>query len=184
MYNKVLLMAQAVPEGRVFGLDAQTFNSAVIQLINAVILAAALGFLLYKPLKNFLHKRTERIQSQIDEADADMAEAKRLIAEYEKKLTDIEKERKEILEDARLKAADERKIILEEAGQEADEIRKRASERVLAEQEHIQEETRLYIIEIASLMAEKYITQTIDPKTQDRLFEETLAQMEDVQWQN
>lgn len=183
MHSRMILLAQALPEGRVFGLDMQTLISIGIQLLNGVILAVALFVILYKPVKEFMQKRTQRIQGNIDEADETMVKAKELIAEYNTKIKDIEKERIEILEATRLKVADESKKTLEKAKQEANEIRKRSMDSVLAEKNRLEEESRLYIIELASLMAQKYITQTIDNENQDRIYEETLAQLEETQWQ-
>ena len=100
----IVLLAQAVPEGRIFGLDEQTFIQIGMQLLNAIVLAFALAFILYKPVKEFLDKRSEGIQGKINDADATMAKAKELIAEYENKIKDIEKERLDILEEARLQA--------------------------------------------------------------------------------
>lgn len=182
MHSKIVFLAQAVPDGRVFGLDLQTLISIGIQLLNGIILALALGFILYKPVKEFMRKRTEGIQNKIDETEVAMAKAKKLVAEYDIKIKDIDKERMEILEAARLKAADESKIILEQAKQEAYEIKKRSMDNVLADKKRLQEEARLYIIEIASLMAEKYIAQNIDNEIQDKVFEEALTQMEIAQW--
>jgi actin-like ATPase involved in cell morphogenesis len=119
---------QVVPDGRVFGLDAQTLISIGIQLFNAIILALALGFILYNPVKDFLRKRSEKIQKQIDDSDAAMMKAKELIAEYEAKIKDIDKERLEILEAARLKASEESKKILQEAKGEEDEIENKEDE--------------------------------------------------------
>ncbi|NLZ39200.1 MAG: ATP synthase F0 subunit B [Firmicutes bacterium] len=182
--HRVVYLAQAAPEGRVFGLDFQTLLQIGIQLLNAIILAVALTFILYKPVKEFLRKRTEGIQSKIVEADETMAKANELIVEYEEKLKNIDKEREEILETARLKAAEESKIILEEARREAFEIKKRSLASVAEDKERLKEETRLYIIELASLMAEKFIKQSIDAEIQDKLFEEALAQLEETPWQN
>jgi len=184
MQDKVVFLSQAVPEGRVFGLDTQTLISIGIQLFNAIILAVALGFILYNPVKDFLRKRTERIQKKIDDSDATMLKAKELIAEYDAKIKDIDKERLEILEAARLKASEESKLILEDAKLEAVQIKKRSAESVSAEKSRLQEETRIYIIELASLMAKKYITQNIDDETQDKLFEESLAKLEGAKWQS
>lgn len=182
--HSMMFLAQTVPEGRVFGLDMQTLISIGIQLLNAIILALALGYILYQPVKDFLQKRTEKIQNEIDKANATMAKANELIADYNTKLKNINKERMEILEAARLKAADESKIILQEAKQEAYEIKKRSLESIAEDKKRLQEETRLYIIELASFMAKKYITQNIDDETQDKLFEEAIAQLEEAQWQN
>jgi len=184
LHSMSAILAQIVPEGRVFGLDLQTLISIGIQLLNGMILAAALSFILYKPVKEFMRKRTERIQSKMDDADATMDKANELIAEYDRKLTEIDKERMVILEAARLKAADQRKTILEEAKREADELRKRSVASIAEDRERLKEEARFYIIELASLMANKYIRQNIDDKTQDKLFEEAVAQLEGAQWQS
>ena len=64
MSSKIILLAQAVPEGRVFGLDSQTLISIGIQLFNGSILAVALAFILYNPVKDFMEKRREKIQKK------------------------------------------------------------------------------------------------------------------------
>lgn len=184
MHNKIVFLVQTVPEGRVFGLDLQTLISIGIQLLNAIILAIALSYILYKPVKKFMQKRTDKIQNKIDEADAAMAKANELIAQYKEKLKRADKESDEILEAARLKALDESKIILEEARREAYEIKKRSMDSVLEDKERLKEETRLHIIELSSLIAQKYITQNINDETQDKLLEKAIAQLEDTKWQN
>jgi F-type H+-transporting ATPase subunit b len=175
---------QVVPDGRVFGLDAQTLISIGIQLFNAIILALALGFILYNPVKDFLRKRSEKIQKQIDDSDAAMMKAKGLIAEYEAKIKDIDKERLEILEAARLKASEESKKILQEAKAEAEAIKERSMESVTADKKRLKDETRIYIIELASLMAQRIITQNINDDTHDKIFEESLAKLEASKWQS
>jgi F-type H+-transporting ATPase subunit b len=180
----MLFSAQALPAARVFALDSQTLISIGIQLFNAAVLAAGLGFMLYNPVKDFMRKRTERIQAEKDEAESVLAKANSLIAEYDAKLRDIDRERVQILEAARLEAAHESKILLAEAKREADRIRERSLEAVAEYKRRLGEETRLYIVEIAALMAQNYVAQTIDDETQDKLFEEALAELEDAQWQH
>lgn len=184
MQSELMLLAQVLPEGRVFGLDSQTVISIGIQLFNGIFLAVVLRFILYKPVKEFMRKRSEGIQQKMNEADATMVKAQELISQYELKINEIEKERTEILEIARLKSIDEGKLILEEARREASEIKKRSSDSVLADKKRLKEETRFHIIELASLIAEKYITQNMDDETQNTIFEETLAQMEVTPWQS
>ena len=179
----IVLLTQAVPEGRIFGLDEQTFIQIGMQLLNAIVLAFALAFILYKPVKEFLDKRSEGIQGKINDADATMAKAKELIAEYENKIKDIEKERLDILEEARLQTINERELIIEEANKEAEEIKKRSIEGASLEKKKLQEESRLYIIELASLMAERYIVENIGNEEQEKIYEETLSQMEGAKWQ-
>lgn len=180
----VSLLAQTAPDGRVFGLDLDTLFTGGLQLFNGILLAVVLSWLLYKPVKEFLRKRAENIQNDIDASEVRMAKGNELIAEYDKKIEEIEQERIEILEAARLAAEDQGKVILEEARIEAQEVKKRSLESASKERDRFQEESRLYIIELASIMAEKYITQNIDNESQDKIFEETLAKLEDTQWLN
>lgn len=179
----IVFLAHSVPEGRLFAMDSQTLIQIGMQLFNATILTVVLTVILYKPVKEFMSKRSERIQGKIDDADGTMAKANELIAEYDEKIKDIEKERIEILEAARLEATDERALIIEEANKEAEEIKKRSIEGASLEKKKLQEESRLYIIELASLMAERYIVENIDNEAQDKFYEESLSQMEGAQWQ-
>ena len=146
MQSELMLLAQVLPEGRVFGLDSQTVISIGIQLFNGIFLAVVLRLILYKPVKEFMRKRSEGIRQKMNEADATMVKAQELISQYELKINEIEKERTEILEIARLKSIDEGKLILEDARREASEIKKRSSESVLADKKRLQEETRFHII--------------------------------------
>ena len=183
MYTSLVFLSQNVPEGRLFALDQQMLISAIIQLLNGIILAVALAYILYKPVKSFMEKRTERIQSKIDGSDETMAKANKLIAEYESKVANIDKEYDKVLEKARIDAAEERRAIIAEANKEAENIKERAEGVIEAERERVKLETRPYIIELATLMAQNYITQHIEQEEQDKLFDEALTQLEEAQWQ-
>lgn len=180
----MFFIARTVPEGRLFGLDFQTFISVLLQLLNGIILAVGLGYILYNPVKEFMRKRAEDIQNKLDKSEQTMDKANRLIQEYEAKIRDIEQERMEILEAARHKAADEAKTIIEEAKKEAQELKKRSLESIEDDKKRLFEETRIHIIELSSLLAGKYIAQNIDQDTHTKLFEEALEKMESAQWQN
>lgn len=178
----VFFLNQTVPEGRVFALDMQTLLGAGIQVLNGIILAFALGFILYKPVKEFMKKRTEGIQSKIEESDSTMANAQELIAEYESKVKNIDKEYERVLLDARIKASEEKKLIIEGAHEEAERIKQRTEGILEAERERIKLETRPYIIELATLMAESYIAESMEKEEQEKLFNEALSELEGAQW--
>lgn len=176
------VVLNTVPEGRLFALDQQTLISVAIQLLNFCILAAVLGLLLYKPVQKYMRARAERIGGQLEEAQQKMAKAEALRAEYEAKLNDIAAEREAALEGARLEAAQRSKQVLDEAQIEAAAIRRRAEERVALEKEQFKREAWRHIVEVSSLMTEKLIQKTIDDETHERLFEEAVAELEEVPW--
>jgi len=180
--NIGISLLQAVPAGRVFGLDQQTLISIGIQLLNAVILAAALSFILYKPLRAFLQKRADRIKAQLGRAENDQNRAGELKAQYEKKLEDIELERTAIIESAHHVAAEQSRQIIEKAKYGATAAMERAAADIKLERERAGEAIRLEMIEIATAMAEKFVAHSMDAETQNRLFAETVAELEDAQW--
>lgn len=182
MMEFLILSTQAMPEGRVFGIDSQTLIQIGFQLFNGIVLAVALTYLLYKPVKGFMQKRTEEIQGSIENAGTTMTKANSLIAEYESKIKEIEKERVEILEAARIEAAEERKQILQEAKQEADDMKQRSLDVVSKDKKRLAEESRLHIIELSSLIAEKYVAKNMDDEKQSKYLEDMIAQLEETSW--
>jgi len=178
------ILLTAVPEGRVFGLDQQALIGIGIQLFNAALLAAVLSYLLYKPVRKFLKSRTERIIAQMGRAEDEIVKAGELKAQYEQKLEGIEEERAAILEEAHRLAAEKGRRIVSDAQKDAAEARERVLADMRIERERAQEEMRLQIIEVASIMAEKLVAQAMDAETQDRLFAETMAELEGAAWQD
>jgi len=175
-------LLETVAEGRLFALDRQMLISIGIQLFNISILAAALSFILYKPVSDFIRRRADRIREQMVRARDDVARAGELKAHYEEKLKDIELERAEILKSARRIAAEKSGQILDEAKKEAAAVRERAAAYLQTERERVNKEMKLHVIEVSSLMAEKFVTRAIDGDTQDRLFAEAMAELEDTAW--
>ncbi len=107
-----------------------------------------------------------------------------LKAEYDAKLKNIEKEAEEILSEARQKALKNEARIVEEAKEEASRIIKRANEEAILEKKRAMDEMKQEVIGIASMMAQKVVSASIDTTIQDTLVEETLKEMGDSTWQN
>ena len=174
----------AVPPGRVFGLDGQALIQILAQMVSVGLLAYVLSRLLYKPVRDFLGKRTVRIQTQMETAEREVKKANALKAEYEEKVKQIEASRAEILEEARKVAAEASRQVLEEAKKEAEKMRERANANIELELERARSEMRHQIIDVSALMAAKFMSKSIDKQTQDSLFEETMAELEGGAWRS
>ena len=89
------------------------WQQILLHLMNFVILAGGLYFLLYKPVKAFMDKRAAYYQEQADQAAQTTQAAQQLKADYEAKLSaaddEIREEKKlsDELEDALKKAITE-----------------------------------------------------------------------------
>lgn len=169
-------------EGYVITLDKQLLIQICIQLVNTGILCFVLSKLLYSPVLNFLNARKERVASQIDEAEAKLKEAELLKAQYEAKLKDIDNERNEILESARDSAKKNSRQIISDARKEADLIKNRAEKDIANEREKAKDDIKKQIIEVSSEMSRRYIAKEISAAEQEQLFEDTLKEMEDLEW--
>ena len=167
---------------RLFDLDLQLLADSVLTMIAVLVLFVLASYLLFNPVREFLKKRQDKIKSDIASAIADKESAKQLREEYEAKLKDIDKEADEILSAARKKAlANEAKIVAE-AKEEAARIIARANEEALLEKKRAVDDVKKEMISIASAMAAKVVSASIDTTIQDSLVEETLKEMGDSTW--
>ena len=182
MNLQTVLLLGAIPEGRVFGLDMQTLTQVGIQLLNLGLLAFILSRFLYNPVRDFMHTRTISIREQMKRAEDEIAEANELKLEYEQRLTELERERSDVLESARLLAAERSEQLLAQTQLEADELRARALLDIAAEQARVRIEMKQAIIEVSTAMAEKFVALAMDESAQDRLFDETMAELEEASW--
>lgn len=178
------IVLASAPEPRLFGLDTQTFIQVGANLVNVAILAVILALVLYKPVRNFLRKRTDKIQGQLSQAADEMEKAAELRTQYEQKIEEVQREREEILSEARKLASDTSQRLVTEAKKEADAIRARATANVEMEWERAETDMRTAIIEISSVMAEKFVTLAINKETHDKLFDETIADLGGMIWRD
>jgi len=176
--------AAEIPAGRVFGIDQQTLIQIIANIINVAALAAVLAYLLYKPVRNMLKKRTSKIQGQLIQAEEELEKATELRRTYEQKMEDVEREREEILGEARKVAADSSRRLVAEAKKEADTIRERATANVEMEWERAENDMRTAIIDVSAVMAEKFVSLAINKETHDKLFDETISDLEGITWRD
>lgn len=166
--------AADLPEGTILNLDKNLLYNILIQLFNVSILIVVLIFLLFKPVSNFLANRKQGIQDEIADARRIREEAGQLKEKYEKMIEAIEEEREEILRETRKKAVEKSDQLLFEARREVEVIHDRAKTELEAERENLSDEMKRQIVEIAHMMAGRFVQLSIDGATQDRLIEQAL----------
>jgi len=183
LYTAAATVAE-LPPGRVFDIDQQTLIQIVLNIINVAALAGVLAFLLYRPVRNVLNKRSTKIQGQLMQAEEELEKATDLRHKYEQKMEEVEREREEILGEARKVAADSSRRLLAEAKKEAETIRERAAANVEMEWERAENDMRTAIIDVSAVIAEKFVTLAINKETHDKLFEESISNLEGMKWKD
>jgi len=180
----LFFMLQTVPPGRLFGLDLQTVVQISAVLINVGLLAFIMSKLLYKPVLQILHDRRARILDEIQTAQKNKEDALVLKAEYEEIMKTVAEEKQQILDDARKQALERTQEQLAEARVEAEAVKARAQKEISLEQERAKSELKKTVIDVSSLMASKFLSKAIDTDIHDQLFDEVMAELEDIAWHN
>ena len=167
---------------RLFGLDIQLLFDTVVLALSMLLLFTVLSFLLFNPVRELLEKRRQRIVDDQETAKKEKQEAIAYKEEYDKKLKEVEKEAQEILSAARKKAKQNEAKIVAEAKEEAARIIARANVEVELEKKRALDDMKQEMITIASMMAAKVVSASIDTKAQESLIDETLKEMGEGTW--
>ena len=113
-----------------------------------------------------------------------MQNAQSLKKEYEAKLKDVDKEAEVILSEARRKALANENAIVAEAREEAARILDRARVEAELEKQKMSDDVKREIVVVASLMAGKIVSASVDSAMQNQLIDETLKEMGEKTWLN
>lgn len=167
---------------RLFNLDAQLLFDAAVMALSMFVMFTLLSYLLFKPVRKLLEDRKQRVADEQETAKKEKEEAIAYKVEYEKKLKEIDKEAQVILSDARKKAMQNEASIVAEAKEEAARIIARANNEIDLEKKRALDDMKQEMISIASLMAGKVVTASIDTTIQDSLIDETLKEMGEQTW--
>ena len=162
---------------RLFDLDFQLLHDAVITAVAVFVLFLFLSYMLFKPTRELLRKRQERIQTDLDTAKQDREEALELKSEYETKMAGAQRDADVVLSEARQKAVRNEETIIAKAKEEAAGIIRQAQNEAELEKRKAADEVKTQIIEVASLMAGKVVAAGIDTTIQESLIEETLKEV-------
>lgn len=181
MYTVYLV---AEPVSRLFGLDAETVSSSLIVMLSMFVLFILMGYLLFEPVKQFLAQRQEKIANKLHEADEAQYAALKIKEEYEAKLKEVQKDTDRILEEARKKALEKEQKIIANAQQEAEKIVSRGRLEIEREKAQVRDDIRHEIVEVATLLAQKFIETNMSDEKQRQMIRETMDGMGDNAWMN
>lgn len=167
---------------RLFDLDMQLIADATGMIIAIFVLYLAMSYFLFEPAKKVLQNRQDKIKNELDEAQGNMEQAKALKAEYEEKLKNVDKEREEILSEARKNALKNEAEIIAKAKEEAARIMERAQTEAMLEKQKLADDVKREMITVASAMAGKVVAANMNTQIQEQLIDDTLKEIGDSTW--
>ena len=164
----MILLTEGESMSRLFDLDWQLLADSCLMII----------------ARKMLEGRKEKIRNELETAKTAMQNAQSLKKEYEAKLKDVDKEAEVILSEARRKALANENAIVAEAREEAARILDRARVEAELEKQKMSDDVKREIVVVASLMAGKIVSASVDSAMQNQLIDETLKEMGEKTWLN
>jgi len=147
------------------------------RVMNFTVLAVALVFVLRKPLSQALGSRIKVIKEQLDDLEAQKAEAEKQLAEYNQKLAELEKEAERIVDDYVRQGNEAKARILKAAQDSAEKLQAQARRNIEHEFEQTKLELQKEILEKSIVKAEEIIRDKFTEEDQDRMVDEYLKKV-------
>jgi len=158
------------------------FSSEVIwQIIAFVLLIVLLSRFVKKPLASFLSRRQEEVKNAMEQSARKREEAEALLSEWQRKVDSLNQEVKELHQRIRDDGEAEQKKIVARATEEGERIRQQSG--VIAEQETAKARAALKreMVDLSVELAEKLLKEAIRPQDQERLIQEYIGKVRELQ---
>ena len=162
----ILLEQTANPE-----VLAVSWETVVFTIINLLILFVAFRFTLFKPVNKIIAERQSELEEGFKEAQTKKEEADALKTQYEDSIKGIEKQKNEVISQAKKDADVIGSKIIEEARDEADKIKQTSSIEANAMKEQIIKSAQK---EIADMVVDATKKVSAGAKIDESLYDEFL----------
>ena len=147
------------------------------RVMNFSVLFIGLFFLLRKPISQFFSARIKGIENQLSELEKKKKDAEQTLEEYTKKLAQLDKEGKKIVDDYIRQGNEAKERILKEAESAADKLKEQALRNIDYEINQAKLRLQGEILEKAIVKAEEIIKNEITIEDHDRLVDEYLEKV-------
>lgn len=161
-----------------------SITEVIFAVVNFLILVGVLVKFLYKPFLSMLENRQQSIKDAFDNAEAVNRRADEKMANYEKRIANVEKEAREIIKNAKIKADTQAQDIIENAKAEAAEIKQKADKDIEREKERAIADMKEQIAMLAMMAAEKILEKDIEIEGQEFILDDIIEQAGASKWQN
>ena len=146
------------------------------QLLSTLIIFLAVKKFLWKPVKNILAKRSEKIQESLDSAFKQNDEATKNLQDSKKELDEAKASSKEIIESAKKEATDLKNEIINDAKRQAQDKFDQAENKIEQRKAEVYDELHDEMVNVAmaavSKLLEEKATSEDDKKALDKYIKE------------
>jgi len=148
--------------------------------VNFIVLFGGLAYFLYKPIRNFLQKRSEEIEQGLKEAGNAQREAELKLQEANARLATLEDEIEKLKKEAEIEGDKERERVIQLAQQEAERIKYFAKQEIEMLMRAGIQDLKQYTAELASALAEERIKKKMSPEDQSFLIDKSIGKLDEL----
>ncbi|MEN0019739.1 MAG: F0F1 ATP synthase subunit B [Planctomycetota bacterium] len=181
----VAAAAISAPEGGETKSVVNDFPKGVVVSIMTLVVFSLVLFFLYNQvwpkIQGGLNDRNDKIQGEIEAAELARKQAKDALDEYEKNLAEARAEAQQMLEQTRQQQQQLAAELRAKADTELTNMRQKAQADIEAAKKAAVNEIYAQAANLASLAAGKILQREITPSDQQRLIDESLAELQTKQ---
>ncbi|HLD21790.1 MAG TPA: F0F1 ATP synthase subunit B [Patescibacteria group bacterium] len=156
------------------GLDVKLL---IANIINFVILMYILKKIAYKPLLQFVHERTKKIEEGVKNAELATQQLAEASSEKEQVLTEARKEAQAIIEQAKKQASEQAQSIIDASHTESERVITAAKEQIAVERTEALKDAKKQVANLTILATKKLLQEEIDEAKSKAFIERTLAEI-------
>jgi F-type H+-transporting ATPase subunit b len=161
--------------------DKENLYPHAAELIVGAVAFAVIFFFMWRwvlpRVNTLLDERREKIQGEMERAEAARQAADEELARYKSQLAGAAEEGNRIIEEARRTADQLRADLQARAEQESQAIVARAQEEIRAERDRVFQELRTQVAQIAVELAGKVVGEALDTSAHSRLIDEYINEV-------
>lgn len=154
--------------------------TVIAQIINFLILVWLLKRFLYQPVINAMDQREKRIAERLEEARQREETAEHSKQSYQDKMTQLERERATLMDEARQSVEATRQELLEEARAEATDKRNRWQHQVLEEKQNFLRSLKHQAGESIQQIARKALADLAGSKLEEQIIQNFIQQFKSL----
>ena len=182
--NKVLVILLLVPFFLFLSPEEEESHASPLvgylgKVLNFLVLFGGLGFLLRKPLRNFLERRGQDIDTTIKEAKKEQEETEKKYKHALDRLQKLQEELEEIRKAAQEEGQKKKEYILQTAEKEAEKIKDFTRQEIEMFTKTKVRELKAHTAELATELAESNIKAKMTPERQSLLIDLSIDKLED-----
>ncbi|WP_379970662.1 F0F1 ATP synthase subunit B [Ectobacillus sp. sgz5001026] len=156
------------------------YGTMIYQLVIFLILLALLRKYAFGPLMNIMKQREEHIASELEAAEQNNSESKKLVAEQREFMKQSKIEAQELIERAKKQAEEQREGIVVAAKAEAETIKDAALSEIKREKEHAIAALQEQVASLSVLIASKVIEKELKEEDQAKLIRDYMNEVGEV----